>query len=79
MSKESVYLNIPIIGRVITIWEILFCKIRVSIDGLVTKNKFLLESIHRIDTHIDVVVEVIKVGSSVSFDFCLDEEFIEPC
>ena len=50
-----------------------------SIDGLVTKNKFLLESIHRIDTHIDVVVEVIKVGSSVSFDFCLDEEFIEPC
>ena len=28
-------------------------------------------------THLDVVVEVIEVQSSVFFEFCLDQEFIE--
>ena len=73
MSKGSVYLKIPIIGRVITIWDEVFCKLRVSIGGLVTSKKVFLESIHRIETHIYMVVEVIKVQSSVSFDLCIDE------
>ena len=77
MSKGSVYLKIPIIVRVITIWDEVFCKLRVYFDGLVTRKKFLLDSSHRIDTHIDVVVEVLEVQSSVSFEFCLDEYFIE--
>ena len=48
-----------------------------SVDGLVNRNKVLSESSHCIETHLDVVVEVIKVQSSVSFEICLDEEFIE--
>ena len=77
MSKGSVYLNIPIIGRVITIWDKVFCKLIVYFDGMVRKEKVLLESSHRIDTHIDVVIQFLEVHSSVSFDFCLDEYFIE--
>ena len=46
-------------------------------DGLVTRNKVLSEYSHCIETHIDVVVEVIEVNNSVSFEFYLDEEFIE--
>ena len=71
------YLNIPIIGRVITIWDELFCKLRLSIDGLVTRKKVLLDSSNLIETHLDVVAEFLKVHSSFSFDFCIDEEFIE--
>ena len=77
MSKVSVYLNIPIVERVITIWDELFCKLRVSFDGLVIRNKVLSKSSHRIETHIDVVVEVLEVQISVSFGLCIDEEFIE--
>ena len=32
------------------------------------------DSIHRIETHIDVVIEVIDINISVSFEVCLDEE-----
>ena len=67
MSKGSVYLNIPIIGRVITIWDELFCKLRVSFDGLVTSKKVFLESSHHIEPHIDVVIEFINVKRSGSF------------
>ena len=45
-------------------------------DGLVIRKKVLLEYINRIDTHIDVVVEVIEVHRSVAFELCLDEEII---
>ena len=72
MSKGSVYLDITVIGRVITIWDEVFCKLRVSIDGLVTSKKVFSESNHRIETHIDVVVEVLEVHRSVSFDYFLD-------
>ena len=67
------YLEIPRIGRVVTIWDEVFCKLRVSFDGLVTRKKVLSESSHRIETHIYVVVEVIEVQSSVSFEFYIDE------
>ena len=36
----------------------------------------LLESIHRIETYLDVVVEVLEVKSSVNFELCIDKEFI---
>ena len=76
MSKVSVYLDIPGIGRVIKIWDEVFCKLRVSFDGLVTSKEELLESSYRIEAHLDVVVEVFDIHSSVSFEFYLDEDLI---
>ena len=73
MSKGIVYMDIPGIGRVITIWDEVFCKLRLSFGVLVTRKKVFLESSHLIYTHIDVVVKVIEICSSVSFEFCLDE------
>ena len=72
MSKGSLYLDIPVIGRVITLWDEVFCKLRVSIDGLVTSKKVFSESSHRIETHLDMVVEILEVQRSVSFELCLD-------
>ena len=43
---------------------------------MVTSKKVFYEYSHRIETHIDVVVEVLEVQSSVSFELCIDEEFI---
>ena len=60
----------------ITIWDELLSKLRVSFDGLVKRKEFFLESSHRIEAHIDVVVEVLEIQSSDSFVFCLDEEII---
>ena len=73
MSKGSVYLNITIIVRVITIWYEVLCKLRVSLGGLVTRKKVFLGSSHRIDKHIDAFVEFLEVQKSASFEFCLDE------
>ena len=58
MSNGSVYMEIPGTGRVIPIWNEVFCTLRVSFDGLVTRKEVLSEYIHRIETHVDVVVEV---------------------
>ena len=77
MYKVSIYLNTPRIVRVITIWDEVFCKLRVSFDGLVTRKNVLSDSSHCIKTHLDVVVEVLKVQRSVFFGLYLDEEFIE--
>ena len=59
------------------IWDALFWKIRVYVDGLVTRNKVFSDSSHPIQTYPDVVVEIIKFHISVSFKFCFGEEFIE--
>ena len=59
------------------IWEKLFKKIRVSFDGLTISKKVSLESSHRIETHVDMVVEVLEFHISPNFEFCLDEGFIE--
>ena len=72
MSKGSVYLDIPGIGRVIAIWDEVFVKTRVSFDGLVTRKDVFSESSHHIEAHIGVVIEVLEIHSSVSFEFCLD-------
>ena len=76
VSKGSVYLNITIIGRLITIWGKIFCKLRVSFNGLAIRKNVFLDSSQRIETHLDMVVEVLNVQISVSFDFCFDAEFI---
>ena len=47
-----------------------------SFDGLITRNTVFSESSHHIETHIDVVVEVVEVQGSVSFKLCIDEELI---
>ena len=61
MLKGSTYLNITRIGKLITILNEIFFKLRVSFDGLVSKKKIFMEYINHIDTHIDVVVEVLEV------------------
>ena len=73
MSKGGVGLCIPRIGRVTTIRDEVFFKLRVSFYGMVIRKKFLSESSHCIDTHCDVVLEVLEVQSSVAFDLFLDE------
>ena len=77
MSKVSVDLSIPRILGLITIRNELFFKLRLSFDGLVSSNNVLLESSNRIETHLDVIVEVIEVHSNAAFEFCLDEDFIK--
>ena len=77
VSKGVVGLGIPIIVRMIKIWDKILFKLRVSFDGLVSRNKLFSDSSHLIETHVDVVVEVLEVHSSISFELCLDEEFIE--
>ena len=77
MAKGVLGLEIPRIGRVITIWDKLFFKLRISFDGLVSRKDIFSESIHCFETHIDVVVAVFEFHSSVDFEFYLDEEFIE--
>ena len=44
---------------------------------MVTRKEVFSESSHRIETNIDVVVDFFEIQSSVSFEFCLDEELIE--
>ena len=69
-------MSIPIIGRVITIWDELLFKLRVSFDGLLSRKNVSSDYIHRIETHLDVVLEVPEFHNSVDFEFCIDEEFI---
>ena len=77
LSKGSLGLSIPRIGGVITIWDEVFCKLRFFFNGLVSRKNVFLESSHRIETNIDVFVEVLEVHISVSFDFSFEEEFIK--
>ena len=75
--KGGVYPEILGVGSVIAIWDKAFFKFRLSFDGLVIRKEFLSESSHRIETHLDVVKEVLEIQRSVSFEFCLDVELIE--
>ena len=77
VSKGVVGLRIPIIGRVITIWDEVWLKIRVSVDGLVSRNKVFSEYGNFIETHIDVVVEVLEIQISVALKLYFEEELIE--
>ena len=44
---------------------------------MVSRKKVFSESSHLIETHLDVVVEVLEFKISVTFELCLDVEFIE--
>ena len=72
-------MNIPIIGRAVTIWDELLFKLKVTFGGLVIRKKLLSGYNHCIETHIYVVVEVLEVHISLSFEFCIDEEFVDFC
>ena len=63
----SIVMCMTIIGRIITIWDKVFFKFRVSFDVMVSREKVLSESFHRIETYLDVVVEFIYNHISVSF------------
>ena len=67
MSKEGVYLEIPGVGDVIAIWDKALFKIRFSVDGQVISKRVYFESIHRIERHLDVVIEVLEIQSSIYF------------
>ena len=77
MSKGVVYLAIPGVGAVIGIWDNVFFKIRVLVDGQVIMEEFFSESSHCIERHLDVVIEILEIQSGVSFEFYLDEELIK--
>ena len=47
-----------------------------SVGRLVIRKKVFSESIHHIETYLDVVVEFLEVQRIFAFDLCLDEEFI---
>ena len=44
---------------------------------MVIRKKVFSESSHCIETHLDVVVEVLEVKISISFLLCIHKEFIE--
>ena len=77
MSKGVVYLAIPGVGAVIGIWDNVFFKIIVLLDGQEIRKELFSESSHRIERHIDVVIEILEIQSSVFFEFYLDEELIK--
>ena len=77
MSKGVVYLAITGVGAVIGIRENVFFKISFLLDGQVIKKELLSKSSHRIERHLDVVIEILEIQSSVSFEFYLDEELIK--
>ena len=61
----------------IAIWDKSFFKLRVSFDVQVIRKTVYLESSHRIERHLDMVIEILEIQSSVSFEFYLDEELIK--
>ena len=58
------------------VWDEVFFKLRVSFDGMVSRKKEFLESIHHMENFY-MFVEVIEVHSNVAFELCLDKVFIE--
>ena len=64
-------MKIPRIGRVIMIWYEVFFRLISSFDGMVIRKEVLLEYSQIIETHLDVVVEVIEVNISVTLSSLL--------
>ena len=60
-----------------TICRYLLLKIGVPFDGIVIMKEVFSYSSKGIETHLDVVVLIIKTQSSVSFLFYIDEELVE--
>ena len=72
MSNGVVYLAISFEGDVIGIWDNVFFKIIVLIDVQEIRKEVFSEFSYCIERHIDVVIEILEIQSSVSFDFYLD-------
>ena len=77
MSNVVLYLAIPGVGAVIGIWDNVFFKIIVLINGQETRKEVFSEFSYRIERHLDVVIEILDIQSSVSFELYLDEELIK--
>ena len=77
MFKRVVYLAIPGVGAVIDIWDNVFFKIIVLLDGKEIRKEVFSEFSYRIERNIDMVIEIIEIQSSVSFELYLDEELIK--
>ena len=77
MSNGVVYLAIPFEGNVIGIWDNVFFKIIFLLDGQEIRKEVFFEFSYRIERHLDVVIEILEIQSSVSFEFYLDEELIK--
>ena len=60
----------------VTIWDEVFYKLRVSFDGLVTREEVFSESCHRIEAYLDLVVKFLDINSSLSFQIGIVEDFI---
>ena len=60
----------------IGIWDNVFFKIRVLVDGQVIRKDFFSESSQHIERHLNMVIESLEIQSSVSFEFYLDEDLI---
>ena len=61
MSKGVIYLAIPGVGDVIGIWDNVCFKISALLDGQVIRKELFSESSHRIERHIDVVIEILEI------------------
>ena len=77
MSNGVVYLAIPFEGSVIGIWDNVFFKIIVLLDGQEIRKEVFYEFSYRIERNLDVFMEIFEIQSSVSFEFYLDEELIK--
>ena len=61
----------------IGIWDNVLFKISVLLDGQVIRKELFSESSQSIERHLDVVIEILEMQSSVYFEFYLDEELIK--
>ena len=77
MPKVNVGLRITRIGMVVMIWDKVLFKLRVYFGILVSRKKIFSESIHHIQTHLDVVVDFTDFHISVYFEFYLYGEVID--
>ena len=77
MSNGVVYLAISFEGDVIGFWDNVFFKIIVLLDGQEIRKEMFSEFSYHIESHLDVVIEILEIQSSVSFEFYLDEELIK--
>ena len=77
MSNGVVYLATPFEGEVIGIWDNVFFEIIFLLDGQEIRKEVFSEFSYRIERHLDVVIEILEIQSSVTFEFYLDEELIK--
>ena len=77
MSNGVVYLAIPFEGDVSGKWYNVFFKIIFLIDVQEIRKEVFSELSYCIERNLDVVIEILEIQSSVSFEFYLDEELIK--